>query len=453
MRWPLRNQILLPFLLIQILAIGCIAALSAWSALRRTDAEVQNRLGNVLASLRESTYPLTPVILEQLHRLSGAEFLVLDDRQRLLGKTLASGSATDLEAAAARLLAAEPTSSANPRRTWDWQDERYIAEAFRRPGAFPPQTVIVLYPQDDWNAARWRAVFPPLMIGTLLLGLTVSISFWLAQRLGRRLETVRNQVQQIAAGNFQPIQLPAEDDELRDVSAAVNHMAELLEQLIEQTRDQERSVLLTQLVAGLAHQLRNAITGARISIQLHQRRCSLTGQEPAIDVALQQLQLVEEQIKSLLRVTRGEARTPIAGPLKPLLATTAQLIEPICTHQQITFETDFADSDQLVADSDGLRAALLNLLMNAVEAAGPGGEIGLRHTSDASGATLTVRDNGPGVPDLTQIERPFFSTKQEGIGLGLALVRQVVEDSQGTLHLTRENNHTCFHLFLPATGA
>ncbi|MBW3542324.1 MAG: HAMP domain-containing histidine kinase [Planctomycetes bacterium] len=329
--------------------------------------------------------------------------------------------------------------------------KRYFAGRVQRREGFGKGSVFVLYPERSWALARWQAMSPPLAIGGVLLLPTVIASVWIAKRIGGRIQTVGQQVSRIAGGDFTPVGVTSVNDELRDLAEGVNRMAVALDESMRSIRERERSALLTQLVGGLAHQLRNALTGARTSIQLHRRHCGSRDDE-AIDVALRQLTLTEEQIKALLRLTRGESRPSSSASVSTILDETISLVRPVCAHKKIRFFYERGDVEWHVSDSDAMRGALLNLMMNAIEAAGPLGVVRVGSSREASSVVIEVADNGPGVPMeiADDVFDPFFTTKDEGVGLGLALARKAAQDCDGTLSLHRSNGMTVFRLALRA---
>jgi len=453
MRWPIRNQILLPVAALQIAALVAVAVYASWVAVESVESEISGRLEGVRTTLEESTFPLTPAVLDQLHQLSGAHFTVVDENRIATDATLMqSKSVVDR-------LSPEDWAALGGESLEDWlrleiEGRRYFAGEVK-PGrgvigeGGAGATLVILYSEESWEQARWQAVSPPLLIGAILLLVTVSATTWIARRIGGRMQRVESHVSRIAEGDFTPLPTGSLNDELRDLAISINRMASALDDAFQQAGERERSSLLTQLVGGLSHQLRNALTGARMAVQLHQRNCDL--KDDALDVALRQLSLTEQQIKSLLRVTRGEQRSILPGELGSILRETVALLSPLCEHQKITI--DFTDDPLtlVIPDGDALRAAVLNLLMNAVEAAGPGGEIGLRTQLGAEQVVLEVYDNGPGLPPEVgdQVFAPFYSTKPEGIGLGLALTVQAAQDLGGELKTVREEGMTVFRLTLP----
>ena len=99
-----------------------------------------------------------------------------------------------------------------------------------------------------------------------------------------------------------------------------------------------------------------------------------------------------------------------------------------------------------MADQAGLRAAVLNLTMNAIEAAGPGGEVGLGASTDSGEVTIEVSDTGPGPPpELAEnLLEPFVTSKPEGVGLGLALAQRVAVEHGGRLSWQRKATEPAF---------
>ena len=104
-----------------------------------------------------------------------------------------------------------------------------------------------------------------------------------------------------------------------------------------------------------------------------------------------------------------------------------------------------------MADEGGLRAAILNLTMNALEAAGPGGEVSLGASAENGEVVIEVSDTGPGPPPevAETLLEAFVTSKPEGVGLGLALAHQVAVEHGGRLSWTRDGERTCFRLTLP----
>ncbi len=315
--------------------------------------------------------------------------------------------------------------------------------------------LLVLYPEANWQQARADAIVPPLVVGVATLGLMVVVSAWLAGRMSHRIQKMKEQVAAIAEGDFRQLTLEQRHDELQDLSRSVNQMSRQLLEMRETIRRTEQTRLLGQLAGGLAHQLRNAITGARMAVQIHARRCPAPN-EDSLTVALRQLELTEEQIRGLLAVGKPEKRTPVPRELKALVDEIEMLLGPVCKHAGVAFEQDIqlepgsTEESRIVPDSERVRSAVLNLVLNAIEAAGTEGKVWLNCTCGPAQIVFEVMDTGPGPPaELGNRIFDFLVTgKPEGVGFGLALAHQVALEHQGTLTWSRDHGKTCFRLVL-----
>jgi signal transduction histidine kinase len=291
------------------------------------------------------------------------------------------------------------------------------------------------------------------MAGGPALILTFLVAIWLAQRFSGRLQRLQMQVAAIAGGDFREIVPDDRQDEIQDLVTSVNRMAAQLREMQTAIGHTERTRLLAQLAGGLAHQLRNAVAGARMAVQLHQRRCTSDLRDESLAVALRQLSLTETQIRGLLSLGRSERREPALCNVRSLIDEVGSLLQPTCEHGGVTLDVDSATAGEpsVQVDVEGLRAAILNLALNAIEAAGRQGEVVLRAARDGRFATIDVRDSGAGPPaEIAEaLFDPFVTSKPEGVGLGLVLARQVALEHGGTLAWFREGNRTVFRLTLP----
>jgi len=278
MRWPIRNQILLPLTALQVAVVSVVTAWAAWTATGRVRDDAEQRVANVRQLLERATFPLTGPVLQQLRLLSGAEYALFNDGGDVAFSTLAATSASDSSLFRAAQNAAGADSD---------NDVMIAATAYRAEWiaasrvAGPPLKVLVLFPRDQLRALERDAIAGPLLTGGWILVLTILATTWISHRIGRRMQRVERHAARIAGGDFAPTTLPRRNDEIRDLSQSVNQMAEGLQTWTSSIRDSERSQLISQVVAGLAHQLRNALTGIRMAIQVHQKRCFPTGPIPA----------------------------------------------------------------------------------------------------------------------------------------------------------------------------
>jgi signal transduction histidine kinase len=451
--WSIRNQILIPLIAIQCLAVCAITTTTALLTARRSERQVIDRLKGVIETLGHASFPYTRSVLTKMSGLSGAEFVAYSRDGRVS------------ETSFARLRDKPPTLGAIPlvahvdrlgqAPTVNLDGVRYLAVSLVPSEGSQASPLMVLYPLTVWQETRREAVTPPLLLGLgALLGM-VAVTGWIAQCISRRIRFVRQQVACIAAGNFETIDADRHRDEIGDLAESINSMCLQLRKMSRTIRHAERTKVLAQLAAGLAHQLRNALTGARMSVQLHARRCQAANADQSLVVALRQLTMIEEQVKGLLSLGHVETRGPVACNVQRLFADVALMVYPGCEHAKVDFRVEATEPTlEAWADEEGLRAVVLNLALNAIDAAGPGGSVRLKANPQGDSVAIEVCDSGPGPsPEIAEsLFEPFTSSKPEGIGIGLAFARQIAEQNGGGLDWTRSDGETCFSLLLPRPG-
>jgi signal transduction histidine kinase len=452
MRWSIRNQILIPLLGIQAVAVTAATVTTATLAVRRSEREIVNRLSGLVDTLSHGNFPYTESVLERMRGLSGAHFIALD-----AGGNVLHSSLPRLDRLPASLDGSPPAwhiDSLQQSPAILVGGTPYFAMSVQTQNGPPGHSLFVLYPRTSLQQARWEAAMPSLFLGTASLGLMMLVTSWIANRISGRLRRVQRQVARIADGDFRELDPGARADEVADLTLSINRMCAQLKGMQQTIHDSERARLLAQLGAGLAHQLRNSLTGARLSVQLHVKRHPDAANDQTLTMALRQLALTEEQVRGLLSIGRVEHQPAEVCELRHLLEDVAFLVSPACQHARVRF-TQSGDQEpgsiEVLADRSGLRAAILNLALNAIDAAGQGGSVAVEIHRQEHEVTVEVVDSGPGPPPelADTLCDPFVTGKPEGVGLGLALARQVAADHGGRLSFSRSDGQTRFRLALP----
>jgi signal transduction histidine kinase len=458
MRWSIRYQLLIPLLTLLLGVVG----MSTWAALAsagRARHQLETQVRDIARTIHEGTFPLTDKVLAQIKGFSRADYLIVPgdgpEGPRHPLTTLPAVPAdlppvTDGSRAASLSLDRHVTVGGGA----------YLCDGVRvrsRPGIKGPE-LYIFYPESLWRDAMWEAVRPSLVLGAFAGLASVVLTFAVGRRLSRRLRELGRRTRLIAAGDFSPLPLPGGDDELRDLGRSINEMAQRLAQYEEAVRRTERLRLLGQVSGGLAHQLRNGVTGARLAVQLHARECDGRADPEALRVALRQLALVEMHLKRFLDLGKDGAEHREPCDLAAVLGETVELLRPQCRHAHIDlrWQPSAGAGPKVLGDAGQLGHLFLNVLTNAVEAAGPGGvvEVRLKQAGDGR-AVVEVLDSGPG-PEAEVAGRlfePFVTGKREGVGLGLAVARQVAEAHGGDIGWRRADGQTCFEITLTPLAA
>lgn len=454
MRWRIRGQLLLPLLLLLVGVLG----LSVWMALAAANHarhQIETRVRDVAHIVSEGRFPLAQkYVLLSIKQLSGADYLLVKEN----GKRLST-----LEIEPERLPPEKEVSD-------DWRslrlgppiragDNAYLCSGIRLLRSENSGDILyIFYPESLWRDALWDAVWPFLILGGSVGASSVALAIGLGQGLSRRLDELERRTRRIAGGDFSPVPLPRRNDEIRDLARSINEMAERLAQFQETTQRSERLRLLGQVGGGLAHQLRNGLTGVRLALQLFVRECGEHIDTSALDVALRQLTLLETNLKRFLDLGRDSEGRREPCSLSTLVNEAVELIRPQCRHAGIELRWQSPEGDRILVGDDGrLGQLILNVLGNAVEAAGPGGVVQVTLSDESRLAprqpavVLEVLDSGPGPkPEVAdRMFEPFVTGKSEGVGLGLAVARQVAEAHGGNIRWSRNDGWTCFRIELP----
>jgi signal transduction histidine kinase len=461
MRLSLRYQLLLPML---VLLLG-VTGLGAWAAVhsvrQAVRQQIEAQLTQVARTVSEATFPFTERVLVQLKELTGAEYLLIAADGRRQFTLAAPVSDQELES-----IPGGDRQDIQLGGNIHLAGQNYLTAKIhlRRANAAAPDLLFIFYPEWRWRDALWRALEPMVFLGVLgsllAAGLAVFVADWLARRIGRLVAQTRL----IAQGQFRPLALPAWNDEIRDLAGSVNAMAEQLARWQEAVHKTERLRLLAQVSGGLAHQLRNGIAGARLAVQVHVRSCTAGAEREALDMALRQLALMEAQVQRLLQAGREEPPALKPCSLTQVLEETIALMRPQCQHRHIELRAKLPKSAvDVLADAGQLGNLFINVLGNAAEAIGANGWIEVRARIVSAAAetveaapgpiwhVVEVVDSGPGPPPevADRIFEEFVTSKSEGVGLGLAVARQVATAHGGRIDWRRDNGQTCFSIWLP----
>src|SRR5262249_26709100 len=242
-RLGIRYRLLVP---LALLLLGVVGA-SLWSArvaARRAEERVAEHVGNVAQTLGNGNYTLTQPILDQMKGLSGAEFLVIQPD----GSRMTTFPLSQVELPPEQTLEDPGRHGLGPPVRANGKDYRCRRLVLKGTHPNAGAVVYIFYPEALLEEAIADAERPSFL--ALLFGLvTVILTFAIGQRLVGRIRALERRTRQIAAGDFSPMPLPRTNDELRDLTASVNEMAERLDRLRRAVEQAERVRLTSQLSA------------------------------------------------------------------------------------------------------------------------------------------------------------------------------------------------------------
>ena len=243
----------------------------------------------------------------------------------------------------------------------------------------------------------------------------------------------------------------------------------VVHELEAQLRRSDRLAALGTLAAGLAHEIKNPLSSLQTFTRLVFRKSNdKRFRETFERVVPQELDRINGIVERLLELARPHRLSLKSVQIPALLERVLDLYTNQLEAKQITVLREYApDLHAIQGDADHLYQAFLNLVANAVEAMGTGGRLTLRAswTEDGDwllatrrapkrGIKVEIEDTGSGIslPAADRIFNPFFTTKEGGTGLGLALVHKIIEDHGGSITFrSSPGAGTTFRLILPVT--
>jgi len=227
-------------------------------------------------------------------------------------------------------------------------------------------------------------------------------------------------------------------------------------ELDERTYIREKLAMVGELAAGMAHEIRNPLTSIRGFLQLLQRKYDRQGPEQEyFQIMLEELDRINLIIKEFLSLARPSQPQLKITDINELISEALLLAEQEALMSEVVLEFIKGENLPLVfLDPAQIKQVVLNLISNAIQATGPKGHVQVLsfHDPEEKMLVVSVKDNGPGIPPdkLHLIFEPFYTTKENGTGLGLTLSLRIVESHGGKIKVSsRVGEGSCFRIFLP----
>ncbi len=292
-----------------------------------------------------------------------------------------------------------------------------------------------------------------LLASIVWLGSLIILAL-LAHHLSRPIQQLTAGLSELAAGNFSVRLKSRRDDEIGRAIEAFNDSAERL----EESRD--RLIYLTQLASWeslarkMAHEVKNSLTPIRLTVE------EMVARQSGGDRAFleQAKQIVVEEIESLERRVRAFSQFSAEPPVRPVELNLNTVVEDRVAflktgHPEVNYALRLEPVElRTMADEDLIKGILVNLLENAAQAAGAGGNVlAVTHTLNGHVA-VEVHDSGPGLSEQARrtLFQPTISFKKNGMGLGLSIARKSALISGGDIvPVAGELGGAAFRLVLP----
>jgi len=239
----------------------------------------------------------------------------------------------------------------------------------------------------------------------------------------------------------------------------IESRAEERRRLEEKLHQSEKLASLGKMVASVSHEIKNPLGIIRSTAEILERRLKsiAPGDEHLASIIVEETGRLAGIVREFLDFARPQAPKRVLGSINEVLGKVTDFIAQDLGRHQIELVTDFDQSlDPVPFDQDQIYRALLNILVNAIQAMPDGGRLTVKSMgggSRGSGVVVEVADTGTGIPEdaLPRIFQPFYTDKNRGTGLGLAIVRNIIQAHGGEIEVeSAPGNGTLFRIILPA---
>jgi len=256
-------------------------------------------------------------------------------------------------------------------------------------------------------------------------------------------------------------------DEKRRLEQEIKRYAEELEMRVdERTAEliethkrlvtQERIAALGRAAAQVAHEVKNPLAGLLLySLHLKEKSSNFSEtQTYLVDKIVDTIKHLNSRVEQILGFARPVNLTLVSGNLNQLINDVLELLRPQLTANNVEVRLSLDQQPAYaMLDQSSLRGALINLMLNAIEAMGEGGTLSIAIDHMGQSLRLEIADTGHGIneEEAKKIFEPFYTTKEQGLGLGMPYAKKIIEQHGGTISLnSRPGEGTTISIVLPA---
>ncbi|WP_027368812.1 ATP-binding protein [Desulfocurvibacter africanus] len=248
---------------------------------------------------------------------------------------------------------------------------------------------------------------------------------------------------------------------IRDSSGAVSHIMVMRRDITERTRRErmrqqaEKLAIIGEMSTFLAHEIRNPLFAiAGFTNSLLKSKCLSGKEHEKLQIIAEETKRLDHMLTSILNFARPARVTVAQTDLQAVTMETVELMSMGYRKQGIEFVTTFEpDLPLIMGEPEMIKQCLINIIKNSIEAMEHGGTIGISAGRTEPHVFLDIRDTGKGMTQaqLEQAFSPFFTTKDKGYGLGLAMIKKMIEESGGLVDISSKEGQgtTVTLLFQP----
>ena len=304
----------------------------------------------------------------------------------------------------------------------------------------PERFYCLLRPMEKIAEAKRTLTWYMLGIAVLVMALIAFISYRIGKNLTNPIKVLVDSTARVATGDLDEQCEIKTHDEIGDLAAAFNQMTRDLKESRDQLIQAERLATAGKMSASFAHEIRNPLSSMRMLAQMLMQKPEMLGEkyQQSVRYILEEIERIDTIVKGLMDFARPASLDLKQQPIAPVLQAVLSLMEANFAHHKIQLVLNLSlETPEIQFDSDKLKQAFMNVVLNAMEAMPQGGVLQVSTFTEKDSVCIKVKDTGIGIPaeDLEHLFEPFFTKKTRGTGLGLANVKRILEEHGGTVEI------------------
>jgi len=281
------------------------------------------------------------------------------------------------------------------------------------------------------------------LMSAAIIFVGVMLGLWIARKIIKPILVLHRGVKRVGEGEV-GVEVPVVGEgEIKELALAFNKMSVKLKELIDTIKAAQENLVRTEKLyalgefsAGVAHEIKNPLTSIKMLMQTIKHK----GQAPSnrdIEIIEGEIDRIDNIVKAFLAFARPEKVEKTDVNINDVLEEVITITRPKMERYSIHLQQSLSPLPLINGNHDALKQVFLNIVLNAIQAMDRGGMLYVETSVNGKFLSVVIRDTGVGIPekDLKKVFNPFFTTKEDGTGMGLAIAHNIVNDHAGRIDI------------------
>ena len=438
-------RIMLPFLVLFLIVSLISLLLNRLYISRLMDERISRQTDRISRVLSNSEFVFNPVYLNKLKNVIEGDVIVFEKSGKIIVSTLSEKilSSFNKEINIDRLFSFLQKGEENAvQQVLNKSSSPFllIARPLSLP-AYPRKDMIlcIISPLADVLDVKSKITNRMFLVGFFSLLLTLLFGYIISRSVTRPIKNLVVVTGDIANGNFETkVPLPS-IEEIRMLASSINSMTDKLREYEKQIVRSSQLAAAGKVTAAMAHEIRNPLSSIKMMTQLLRNQLTPEPENTKlVESLLEEIGRVERIVKDLTDLMRPSELSLDVQDINDLIEEILAVLEPRLAHRKISVKKNLEPSLPWIRiDKDKIKQVIWNLMLNAMDSMPDGGviKVSARENKLAHRIEVVIEDEGCGINKeiMDNIFAHFFTTKPEGLGLGLSTSREIIESHKGSL--------------------